>query len=534
MKKFKNSIAALIFFASFSLTYGQTNTVGLVYSNSNATKGYTLFTPENNTQVYLIDHCGQVVNEWTFSEKPALTCYLLENGNLLRAGKDSLEIRDWDNNVIWAFDFSILGFNQHHDIEPLPNGNVLCVVKDIYTNEDIIEAGRDTAMLGANFRLEKVIELQPEGLSGAQIVWEWKLFDHLIQDFDPDKSNYGIISEHSELIDLNFDNEQNSDYIHFNAIDYHADLDHILLTARHLSELYIIDHSTTTEEAAGHSGGNSNRGGDLLWRWGNPQVYQQGSVEHQALDQPHDAKWVEKGYADEGQLSVFNNGGDGSGTFSSIHLLAPLFDQGNYQQQEGRYLPVDFSWSWSGTILGEVLFESKKSGTHALSNGNMMICQTSRGQITEITKTGELLWAYINPHGFGFTDQYETIQDAENTIFRGEKYSANHPGFEGKDMLPLGIIENENALSDTCSTTVDVNEVYLEKMSIINPVKNGMIQFTQPIESEEITIFDIQGKPIHQQSGFKGSHLQIMASPGIYILSVHYKGKHYSQKLFVE
>jgi len=40
----------------------------------------------------------------------------------------------------------------------------------------------------------------------------------------------------------------------------------------------VIDHSTTTAQAAGHSGGTYGKGGDLLYRWGNPNAYQHGTA----------------------------------------------------------------------------------------------------------------------------------------------------------------------------------------------------------------------------------------------------------------
>src|SRR5207245_6277174 len=97
------------------------------------------------------------------------------------------------------------------------------------------------------------------------------------------------------------------DWTHINAVAYNADLDQIMLTVRAFSEFWIIDHSTTSAEAKGHTGGRGGKGGDLLYRWGNPQAYRAGRMEDQRLFAQHDAHWIPRGRLGEGHVMVFNN-----------------------------------------------------------------------------------------------------------------------------------------------------------------------------------------------------------------------------------
>ncbi len=516
------------------LVHSQTPTIGLLFHESETSDGYTLFSPEGINSVYLINNCGEKINEWIFSEAPGQTCYFLTTGTLLRAGKDSLEIRDWENNLLWSYPTSANGIRQHHDIQPLPNGNILCLVRDIYSQAQMIAAGRDSSNVFPNFWLDKLVELSPVGTNDAIVVWEWKYFDHLIQDFDATKANYGIVHDHPELLDINFQNGNTQDYTHVNAVCYNAELDQILMTARHLGELHIIDHTTTTQEAAGHTGGNSGMGGDFLWRWGNSEVYREGGAQDQKLFLPHDGKWVETGYLDEGKMTVFNNGGDGTLTFSSIHLITPTFESGAYVKENNVFAPLDFEWSWSGSILGGVVYEQKQSGTQSLPNGNLIICQTSLGQVSELTKNGEHLWTYKNPVcPTGIYNQYEVIPMFENMMFRAEKYPETYPGFNGLDMTPKGLIENLNTLSESC-ILADVDLISsVEAVSIQNPVEGNRIRFDKTISVQAITITDLKGKMVLRRGAFEGNSLSIDLKPSLYILQLYFQNRVETHKIIV-
>jgi len=101
------------------------------------------------------------------------------------------------------------------------------------------------------------LEIKPIGTNDYSIEWEWNFKDHLIQDYDDTKNNYGVIEEHPEKLDINFLNDRipAENWLHVNSIQYDETLDQIVISSRNLSELYIIDHSTTAEEATGETGG---------------------------------------------------------------------------------------------------------------------------------------------------------------------------------------------------------------------------------------------------------------------------------------
>jgi arylsulfotransferase ASST len=153
----------------------------------------TLFAPIGLKITYLIDDTGHVVNTWTSNYRPALSVYLLDDNSLLRTANlggngtfmgtggsgGRVERYDWSGNLIWEFEYSTNNHLLHHDIEPLPNGNVLMISWEHKSASEAIDAGRNSALLTNNqLWPEKIIEVEPSGSSGGTIVWEWCLWDN--------------------------------------------------------------------------------------------------------------------------------------------------------------------------------------------------------------------------------------------------------------------------------------------------------------------------------------------------------------------
>ena len=395
---------------------------------------YTLLSPLGSTNSFLINNEGFVVHKWE-SDTAALIAYLTDEGNLIRALRQdnteftgggatgAIEILNFEGDQIWFWEYNTSDYVLHHDLALLPNGNLLATVWEYKSANEAITKGRNPSLL---FDDEvwpcKIIEIKPLANNQAEIIWEWSVWDHLIQDHDATKENFGVVSNHPELIHINFTGGD-ANFNHLNSIEYIEELDQIVVSSRVFNEFWIIDHSTTTAEAASHSGGNSNKGGDLLYRWGNPQAYNSGTSENQRLFGQHDVTWIGNTINNGGNFLVFNNN-KFSDKSSVDEILIPQLSNGSYELAPNMVnLPENSSWSYDN----ELIFSSRLSGAKRLSNGNTLITLGRGGTLFEINESGTILWQYQNPI------------ETNASIFKVNKYEKNHPAFEGRTLIPLAI-----------------------------------------------------------------------------------------------
>ena len=532
---------ALLFWI-FSLLQGITSaqqTVGLFTNSSESYNGYTLFAPMNDKVTYLIDNCGEMINSWESDFLPGASAYLLENGNLLRTARipsnfqaggvgGRLEIFNWEGDIIWGYDYSGDDQLQHHDVAYMPNGNILILSYDVRTANEMIESGRDPNNIPADkIWNEKIVEIKPIGADSITVVWEWFLFDHLIQDIDPTKNNFGVVAEHPELLDINSGLPvfplSGIDWIHFNSINYNPQLDQILIGSPYLHELLIIDHSTTTTEAAGHIGGTADKGGDFLYRWGNPSNYKRGFNSDRKFFGQHDAQWIEEGLPDAGKIMIYNNGfARPGGVFSSIEIINPQMDNdGNYIIEDGEpYGPDNVFWTYSANPMNS--FYSKNiSGANRLPNGNTLICEGNEGRIFEINNAGDIVWQYINPVSLsGIASQGSFI--ANNPVFRAYRYPTDFPAFEGRDLTSMGAIELNPLASNCMITDIDLAEFSNEITILKNPIQHIFSMENKNAEPLQIDVFDLMGRLVDSwQSSDQRVEQDVSAwNNGIYFIRI--------------
>jgi hypothetical protein len=421
--------------ASFTYALASNTSDSLEGHSARTINGQVLFAPFYSTTTYLIDASGTVTHTWPSSYQPFTEAYWLGDGSVLRpicqtSGGGVQKIL-WDGTLAWDYRYTVSGCTCHHDIKPLPNGNVLMIVWVTKTRNEAIAAGRNpNKITGNTFYPDKIIEVKPTGPTSGDVIWEWNVWDHLIQDYDSSKENYGVVADHPELIDINFGDTFDWDWLHTNSLDYNTTFDQILIDVHDFDEVWVVDHSTTTEEAAGHTDGHYGHGGDLLYRWGNPQAYQRGTSDDQMLFGQHDATWIPSGLPGAGDILIFNNGYNRPGPkYSSVdEWTPPINSTGWYFLDNGSaYGPESFTWDYTASPPTS-FYSNVFGGATRLMDGDTLICN------------GTTVWQYNNtypPNQNKWVFKIDYIPPAQQPPFFGTPTPTN-----GSTNNPLSLTWN--------------------------------------------------------------------------------------------
>jgi len=431
----RNALIVLLVIAATAVGLAQ-RTVGLISQDaSRSFKGYTLFAPVVSKSTYLIDNDGQVVKTWQSAFNPGQAAMLLDDGSLLRTAAPPsqwmqgggaggmVELYDWSGTKVWSYTHLSQTARSHHDVEILPNGNILLLVWESHTRDEAFAAGRTGTRLTENaLWSERVIEVRRTGPSSGEVVWSWSSWDHMVQNVDASKPNFGVISESPQRIDINAGGTR-SDWLHANSLRYNAKRDEVMISIHNLNEIWIISRKT----------------GDIVYRYGNPQNYRSGTAQQQVLFGQHDARWMD----DDRYVMIFNNGnGRFGGNASSVDVIElPRNEDGTYRRSaSGAYEPAVPTVLFPKTLSNQ-FYGQNVSGATPLPNGNVLSCVGPSGTFVESTREGDEVWRYVSPvTNTGIASQGQTPRN--NMVFKIYRYGPDHPALAGKTLTPRGRLED--------------------------------------------------------------------------------------------
>jgi hypothetical protein len=413
-----------------------------------------------------------------------------------------IEHLDWDGNLLWGLTYSDTNFSFHHDFEVLENGNIIMLVAERRSEAEAIANGRNPSTItNGELYEETLVEIEPIGQDGFNIVWQWKSWDHLIQDFDPNQLNFGIVAENPGLVNINYAIAAGeADWWHSNAISYSEERDQVIISNRDFDEFIIIDHSTTTAEAATNSGGNSGRGGNLLYRYGNPEAYDQGTIDDRQLNAQHNVQFIPPGSPNSGKILIFNN--QPLLGFTSIQIIDPDYDEttSNYVYNGGAYGPDAVDYEYVDPTNPADFFAAFLSGAQELPNGNILINNGPAGFFFEIDPSADdqTVWEYQNPvSAGGVLSDGDDPSLVQTFVFRALRYTPDYAAFDGRDLTPQGVIEL-NPEEDNCQL-LSLNDNYLIADIIIFPnPTTDFIQIPSYDQFDLLELYDLNGRLVSQ------------------------------------
>lgn len=442
---------------AYELLSGPTGTT--YWDKKKAYNGYTLYYPDVCDSTYLLDMKSNVVNVWPAVGNPSLT----EEGYLFGMSGDrhdygDLVMMDWKGKVVkrWTAPEILCsdGVERrtifHHDWmvinDPMKEKRTIMAVARVLRLPEEVAAAGLPAGSGGGFGgvtgycdTDAILEFDMDG----NLIWQWEIFDRLVQDYNPGTSSYSATARTDfGKIYVSEDSSISGDNTHANSISFNPDRQEVLMNPVKKASFYVVRHDISTEDAYGEDG-------DLVYRWGDPSEYNEDydpagiavtvsiktKEETYTYDKhdsqiggSHNVHWIPEGLPGAGNFLVFSNAGspyiDGGSAVVEINpyttdantfpetagmtdsekrdywKTAPYVGQieagtRTYGATKKKGSGVELSsqinmyFSTSNTF-GQYektgFFSGHISGMQRLPNGNTLVCAGESGHFFEITR----------------------------------------------------------------------------------------------------------------------------------------------------
>lgn len=367
-----------------------------------ALDGYTLMSSYLDQTAILVDMNGNTVNEWPMIVFPAK---MLPGGDVMGGGLDynphapwlspdttELVRMNWQGQVVWSFSgwddqgYGTMMARYHHDfqVEDNPVGYYAPGQDCVDGGNILVLAHQDTfkpEISDKELQDDVLYELDSNGnLTG----FEWHASDHFDEFGFDDDARRGL------YMNPNYDEESGlADYLHSNSAsflgenhwydqtgDERFNPSNIIFDSRNASFVIIISRAT----------------GRVVWRIG--PDFSAGTPEH-GLGQfqgQHHAHMIPKGLPGEGNILVYDNGGESCYGGPNGY---PKYPQRDYSRViEFNPVTLEIVWEYGVAPGDESFYSQYISSAQRLPNGNTLITVGMEARMLEVTRDHRVVWDY--------------------------------------------------------------------------------------------------------------------------------------------
>ncbi len=339
---------------------------GAVQILAEAAAGYVLVPSGNATQ--LLDAANTSVKNWTTG---GYTAYLTNTGTLVgqtgngsaaAAGFGSLvEKTDASQGSAQKNIWTASGFHHAHWV--MPNGHWLGTVAVKINPKTALAAAGYTGTMTSMWD-ERIQEWDP---ATKTVMWEWKASDHTSGTNHPRKFNSNTLFK-------------NNDPIHINSVVYDSARDLVVMSSHYMNEVLVVDHSTTTAQAATSTGGKYGKGGDLLFRWGSSRNY--GGSGAAMSNVVHGGGVVQGGLPGAGNFTLFGNSDNTVKHSRWYEVKGQESDTGWVIGSNGEFA-ADLAFDWY-SATGTYESNGHYGFGQRLSNGNTFLTFSGSNKLVEV------------------------------------------------------------------------------------------------------------------------------------------------------
>jgi hypothetical protein len=298
--------------------------------------GYNLFNTRTSNQALLIDMDGETVHTWHNHTLEGTWHHieLLPDGDLLVIDKNGYLARlGWNSELRWK---RVL--HAHHDVAAGPDGELYVLDRDVM-NASI-------AFGAVSIVNDAIAAVNAEGVLGEKVY-----FDPLVRS----QIRKQLWKSWLRRLVGAEDADTPLDVLHVNSLEY-VDRDvaglpttgSFLVCLRERNLVAFID----LEERK------------VIWSWGLG-----------VLESPHHPSLTK-----EGNLLIFDNGTQRR--WSRVVEMNPASGE--------------IVWEYSATPR-EDFYSMRRGGAQELENGNVLITESDRGRVFEVSRDGETVWEFYNP-----------------------------------------------------------------------------------------------------------------------------------------